>query len=379
MQRIIRIITLGFIAGIALSWKLWFIEDRGFPLLPFADWVQDIFSLNTTSIPGGILVVSLIFAFIYPKRAALIPALGGMIILILSDQMRLQPWVYMYFFLLLPFALLPKNSPQQTYLPYLQIILIGMYLWSGIHKLNPNFIEITFSNMLRHFLGMETISGLRFLGYTIPCIEILTGLLLVIPRFRKAGVRLAVLTHLTIMVYLSPVGVNDNYVVIPWNVTLALLVILLFWDKRNSLAFWKEAKGLSLALPVFSLLLFGLMPALNFAGAWDDYLSFSLYSDKTKRYYIAIAENQVSRIDREVHPYFVNIEGMQGGEMIDVNEWAMEELNVPFYPERSAIRTLSVHFCKTGIPDEQLLFIEYQQPIRDNIFWSKPCSGVLSK
>lgn len=378
MQRIIRIIIFGFIAGIAISWKLWFLGDRGFPILPFPDWVQGNSFTDIVLSFGLIFTFPLILAFIYPKKEALRPVLIGIVLLVLFDQMRLQPWVYMYFFLLLPFTLFTENK-KSIYLPYLQIILVCMYIWSGIHKLNPNFIEITFSDILRHLFAIEIAPGLRAFGYIIPLTEIVTGLLLIIPICRKWGVRFAVLTHLIIMLYLSPAGINDNHVVIPWNFTLALLVIVLFWNEKNSLSFWKQLRGYALGLTSVALLLFGLLPSLNFVGGWDDFLSFSLYSDKVKRYYIAVEASQVSRIDKNIHPYFVQIEGMQGGEMIDINEWAMEELNVPFYPERSALRKLSKHLCQIGIPDEKLLFIEYQQPIRENIFWSKTCSGINEK
>ncbi|MEZ4687636.1 MAG: hypothetical protein R3B47_16705 [Bacteroidia bacterium] len=187
---------------------------------------------------------------------------------------------------------------------------------------------------------------------------------------------LAIVTHLTIILYLSPLGADDNHVVIPWNITLITLVTALFWKKDNSLHFWKNSSRPMLALNLLAVLLFGLLPAFNLAGAWDDFLSFSLYSDKAKRYYIAVEQGEVYKLGPTLRPYFVAIAGMQGGEMIDINEWAMEELKVPFYPERAALRKLSKPFCRLGIEDEKLLFIEYLQPVSANRFWTTTCSGM---
>jgi len=277
--------------------------------------------------------------------------------------------------MLLPFIFTHNKQPKQT-LRYLQLVMIFMYFWSGVQKLNPNFPETTFAAILEHLFSIkdaELRASVQSLGYAVPIIEIATSILLIIPRTRNAGVWIAASTHLLILLYLSPLGVNDNTIVYPWNIALIASVVLLFYGTNNSiLTIEKPLKPIAF-LTIFMVLLLGIMPLLNFVKAWDDYLSFSLYSDKTHRFYIAIQEDEVSKLDHRYQPYFVQIEGMQGGEMIDVNEWSMEELNVPFYPETRLFKKLSRSFCTLGIPDEKIIFIEYERPVRNNVFSSFGC------
>ena len=97
---------------------------------------------------------------------------------------------------------------------------------------------------------------------------------------------------------------------------------------------------------------------LNFFGYWDHYLSFSLYSNKPSKFYIAIEKGEIHKIDNRFGNHFANIQGLQGGQLIDVDKWAFSELNVPFYPEMSLFKKLSVKFCDVGIDEDKLVFLE---------------------
>jgi hypothetical protein len=109
------------------------------------------------------------------------------------------------------------------------------------------------------------------------------------------------------------------------------------------------------AIPV---ILVWVVPALNFFGLWDHYLSFSLYSNKPSTFYIAIEESEIQKVDKRFKNYFGGIPGLRGGQLIDINKWSYAELNVPFYPETKAFKKVSASFCELGIADDKLIFLE---------------------
>ncbi|MEZ4687635.1 MAG: hypothetical protein R3B47_16700 [Bacteroidia bacterium] len=152
MKRLIRLLLLGQLAGMAASWKLWF-GNRLFPNLTFSEEFSDV-RLTQSAHPRGDFSHSAPGRYSLSKRTTLADFLLGIALFIVLDQMRLQPWVYMYFFLLLPFVFVKRESPETIWLPCLQIIMVAMYLWSGFHKFNPNFIETTFSNMLSQLMAI---------------------------------------------------------------------------------------------------------------------------------------------------------------------------------------------------------------------------------
>jgi hypothetical protein len=242
---------------------------------------------------------------------------------------------------------------------FVQILLIGIYFWSGVHKINENFIDQTFSLMLKSIFSIKDNSLLIFLkpfGYIIPCMEVTCGLFLIFPRTRLLGIVLSLTIHITILGFISPLGIDTNYIIAPWNFAMIALVISAFY-KTNDRLFRRQIKPYNLiryAIIVF----FWIMPLFNFLSLWDTYTSFALYADKNSGYYIAIEQSQLYKIDKELTSFFVKLPNLMGGELIDVNRWALADLNVPFYPEDRVFKKLSKHFCNLGIDNEKIIFLK---------------------
>ncbi|MFK7969966.1 MAG: MauE/DoxX family redox-associated membrane protein [Bacteroidia bacterium] len=365
LQNIRKATSLFLLLGVTLSYPLWLSAGRSFPVLPVIESLPIIGSPFDFLLLGG-LVLGVVWVFFSKRPAAIWALLGLLLLLLIQDYMRWQPWVYVYILLLLPFVLKNKSG----YLNYVIILLAGIYVWSGIHKLNPNFVELTFSDILTTLFQIkspETLRQLQPLGYLIPVLEIAMGICLLFPRLRNIGVYLVLLSHSFILLYLSPFGTNYNIVVYPWNVAMMVVVWLACY--KNDIQIITVPKGWSIA----GVMLVWVMPALNLAGAWDHYPSFSLYADKIHEFYIAVEEKEVGKLPVSSRRYFVQIAGMQGGEVIDINAWSMGELNVPFYPETRVFKQLTKPFCTLKIPEDKLVFIEFEKPMSKGVFTSWGC------
>jgi hypothetical protein len=368
-----RIVAFSFLVGIGLSFKLW-VSDRLFPLAP----AHSFFLSVLQPIDGFLLVVlagSLIALLFTKKQWIVALLLTSLVLLVAEDQMRLQPWVYLYFLIFLPFVVSQQSMDASALSRYLQWIFVACYLWSGVHKINPNFIDKTFQDVVENLFGVSISERYKVLGYVIPLIEIAIALLLVFVKTRKAGVLGALGTHLFILLYLSPLGIDRNYVVYPWNVAMMSGVVLLFWRNEETLfAFPKALVWRAFQLGLFVLLF--VLPLLNLVGRWDHYLSFSLYADKTHHLFIAIEETEAKKLNGLYDKYEVKLPGVQGGRIIGADEWSMAELHVPVYPEARIFNSIARQFCRHNIPEGKMVFMECQLPLSRNALQTFGCDLI---
>ena len=334
---------LFFVFGILLSFTAWH-ADRLFPLLPVFDRIPQ-FAIDLSRSMAVLLPLGLLIGSFIRSRNYFIALLVFTLLFLLQDQVRWQPWVYIYCATLLPFALWKR--PDEHLLPYFQILIIGVYLWSGIYKFSGAFIDLTFDKMLRTLLFIEneeTRQSLRFLGYGIPIMEVFIAIGLFFRRSRTLAIIGTVLSHSVILTYLL---VNDqNTVVYPWNIAMIVFAVLAFYKTNNSLYLGHLSRGKVRFQNWIGALFFIFLPALNPFGLWDNYLSFKLYSGNNGYYCVGLDKNQYRKVDSRLHPYFWQVEEPKGKYWILLNKWAYDELNVPFYPEVRTFKKVAKTFWR---------------------------------
>jgi hypothetical protein len=346
-----RTILLFLFAGILLSYKLW-ISERYFPLSPVVDWLMVPPPLDKILI--SLFLVLIIINLFHQSKSLTALILMVLILLVAFDQMRLQPWIYIYFLFMLPLVF---NKDDRVTLNTIRLMIPGIYVWSGIHKMNNYFVEYV-KGLLEEVIMVEgNVLFVEPFIQLIPFFEVALGLALLFPRFRQSGVWAAAVLHIGILLLVGPTGANMNSVIWPWNVAMIIIVTLVFYHQKDKVILptrmpAKRAVSLTLAILVW------ILPSLNYLGWWDNYLSFSLYSGKISNFYIAIKQDQVHKIEKGLHEYFAEIEGLQGGEIIDVQKWSMEELNVPFTGQPRILKNISKPFCSLNIGDDDLMFVE---------------------
>lgn len=355
----VRIITSSvctfFFSGIVMSFNLW-IPDRFFPMLPAFSFFAEVpnpIDLALLFVLMGSLLLTIFFRSKIPIALSILSTIS----LVVLDQMRLQPWVYIYFSVLLCLLFLYDDEP--SLINCLRLICIGIYLWSGIHKINDNFLEVTFKSILEKifsFNNRNVAQSILYFGYSIPVLEITCACLLFFHKSKKLGVVLATLIHFFILIFIIFIDSAKNDIVIPWNLAMIIIVLAAFYPTNSSHFNFQSIKSKISASII--LLLFWIAPSLNFVSLWDSYLSFSFYSDKVNAYYIAIEESELPKVDKRFESFFVELPNLKGGKIIDIYEWSLAELNVPFYPEDRVFKQLSNSFCRLGIANEKLIFLK---------------------
>ncbi len=344
-------ISASIIASLIVAQRGWVLDKRTYPHLPILDNLSIAQPIEPL-LYGVMLVALLVFNFNSRKKLfAAIFAIAA-ICTIALDQTRLQPWLYLFSVMFLLGASLNSATASTSVINALRLCILGTYLFAGLQKLNLNFCQTVIPIMLDKVIPDFPSQMGWTIGIPIAIAEATLALLLVFARTSKVGAYMAILFHAITLWLITQL--NWNAVVWPWNISMMILVYLLFIRAKPSGA-------LTLVKPdspqkVIALLLFLILPVLNFFGRWDNYLSSSLYSGN-----VPVLRIQVNEEDEAALPSSI-------GEAVDISDkkvptliverWAMDELGIPPYPEVRSLEKLTEKIVETGRFSRSKIYIE---------------------
>ncbi len=164
-------------AGLALSPKLWF-GGRLYPLSP-------VFRFLGT-IPAGVeatvyvtLLATLAAIAIVARPAKWIAWFVLLaIVMVLFDQSRLQPWLYQYLMMLAAVAMYDglawHDGERHPALNACRLMVVCIYIWSGLQKANADFMMRGFPSLIAPFtrsLPHSIAATMDSAGYVVPFIH----------------------------------------------------------------------------------------------------------------------------------------------------------------------------------------------------------------
>lgn len=356
------------LTGVLMTHRLW-LTERNFPLLPLFDFT--VVSAFAGNVLFALLLLFLISCLIKYKRILALTLFILLFFMAIQDQARWQPWTYHYFVFLIPFCFKKKKDS----LVYFQLVLVGIYFWGGLNKLNPFFVNHVFPFFMHGLTGHE-INMFKEAGYMVPLAELAIAMGLLFKKFQKAAVLLAFLTHILIILVVSPLGSNINYIIIPWNLAMMAYLYLCFLKSPGTVSivnFWKHSSYKLKPILVFLVIT---LPVLGFFNKWDYYLSFNLYSGKGSVYQIMISKDQLNKLPYNFENALMPGSAPEGSSIIDLYTWSVNELNVPLPPQKRLFSKIANEFCKAGIPDEDLIYMELKRPIPTGTIVSYTCDDI---
>ena len=83
----------------------------------------------------------------------------------------------------------------------------------------------------------------HYAGLALPIFEILAALGLLFSKSKKLFALLLIGMHIFILIFLSPLGINYNSIVWPWNVLMILYLIILFYHIKTIISFRNLVSG----------------------------------------------------------------------------------------------------------------------------------------
>jgi len=357
-------LLLASLLGLIASAPVWS-NTRTFPLLSICSWFP-VLPSPLDQLLYAFMLLSLVTALWF-YRTSIIAFLVCSLYAYCSDQNRGQPWLYMYWFLLLL-----SLFPVQVALAAGRVSIAVVYLWGGIQKLNPRFFTVTPEWFVapaadRWHLPMMAVDALKLSVKAAPFIEIAIAILLWFPKLRRTAFGLTIVTHGFALLFLGPWGHNYNWVVWPWNLAMIALVLVLF-SRGNLVSSGGSALIVAATKPRHAepnpptraepattlqetarallksktasalVVLYGILPVLSYSGRWDSYFSFSLYSENLAVANIFCTErfktNLPPRLQKYAEPFNQVYDPIhQGPSTFSFTAWAYEELHVPAISE----------------------------------------------
>ena len=323
-----------------ISWKLW-LPDHSIPAVPFVNLPPPI----QIFLLASFFVIALLL-FIKPlNRCLLLCLLITEIISLLGDELRWQPWLYQFLFI--AFAVFINAKKPKLAINSIVLILASTYFFSGLQKLNSGFLQtIWLRLMLVKFLHFSnSVYGSRFWRYAgllVPLFEVMTGVLLLLPKQRKIFAWLPIGMHLFILLFLSPLGIRYNMIVMPWNAAMAGCVYILFIMNTTAFSF----AGLLSKSNWIVALAWLILPVAGLFGYWDRFFSSSIYSGNNRHLVIYIKNS--AAIPPELLPFvsYSKARFQDVHSYINVTEWCLAEFNVPPPPEKRISEAIELQFQK---------------------------------
>jgi predicted DCC family thiol-disulfide oxidoreductase YuxK len=366
-------LVLAFCIGLVMSSRLW-IGPRSYPLAPVADALPRIDGLLADGLFAALFILAVaILVAAKPQRfiAAFLTIIAALCLL---DQTRWQPWIFLYSFLLATLALFSWDSAdvagRRSTLNIARLILACTYIFSGLQKVNSNFIESDFPWIVQPITNVlpSTANLLHVFGMTVPFVQVAFGVGLLTRRFRRASLIVAVAMHVFILAMFGPTGLDWNNIIWPWTAAMAVFDILLFTGKADYSigdVLWSPRRPYHVVV----LVVFGLLPFLSFFNLWDSYLSAALYSGNLTEAVIYTTDAGGASLPEPIRRHSVATSADTN--VINLQRWAIEDLNVTPYPETRVYKAIAKTVC-SHLPDRsQLILIVREQ----RMFLSRPETG----
>jgi hypothetical protein len=315
----------------------------------FESQLPDVVSTFLAILVFGLPILGL-FINVRIAKWLLLLAVLIYIVLIFFDLHRLTPFMIVYFGIFTALILLKYDS--SILYTALLIIASGIYIFSGLHKLNLGFVTDIAPRLWFYSLPLKYTPTI---GYGFAVIEILSGLLLLVPLSRKLACIIIIAMHLLIIWKLGPWKMNWNLIVMPWNLMMICLLVYLY--RKSALSKFRigSAKPIVALLGIF----FWLLPGLSQAVWIPENLSMKLYSGKSVSGYLVV----LTKVDRFKKYDRIPEEKQM---IISLQRLSMEERGIAFNPEQ-LIYDRALQKIKDKIPETDNIYYIHPNDILENL------------
>lgn len=338
-----RVVAVFAVLLIAATWRLWTPQDV-FPQVPFLESLCRAPAwLDWMALAG--MATGVLLSFVggpshqAPRAASALFALS-LLLSVLLDQHRLQPWAYQFLVISMVLAV----SPTDRGLRLLRTFVASIYLWSAVSKIDAAFVEshgqLLLGGLLRSIglsfdLWSET--ARRGAAASFPVAELLIGLALLVPRTRSLGVWAAAVMHVLLLLALGPLGLAHKPAVLIWNVYFIGQNLALFRSERALGAV--PAPTSDVRRPISDRLATALVvlviaaPLLEPWGWFDHWPAWAVYSSRPSIVTVWITDARVGDLPAEVRDHVGPREPLSEWRPLNVDSWSFSTLNCPVYPQ----------------------------------------------
>jgi uncharacterized membrane protein YphA (DoxX/SURF4 family) len=225
----------------------------------------------------------------------------------------------------------------------LRLMLALLFLWAGLHKLNPTFIDSGLGSLLAP-VGIESTPS--WLNGAAAVLESLLGAALLLRRTRRAASLALVAFSLTAAAALLVLGLNRA--VVPWNLAHALVLLLLFRRVDRPAVALRPA-------PIAIGVVFGLLPLLHPLGV-PSYLALRLYTGSSLHAVLYI--DDVAALPAPARAVAASDNSGTFAAVIPIETWAHEATGAFVPPDDPVFAAVTSRVCaRVPNPDRVLAVV----------------------
>ncbi len=345
--RVRRVMALSTGMLVVATWPLWR-PGTELPDIPWFEWAIDVppepWDWVWLIALGGLLA----FQFLPRTDTRGWPSIvqgvlfGLALLLLPTDQHRLQPWVWQMLLAALIIALAPRAA---IALEGLRGLTISIYVWSAISKLDWAFVEghgQLLLDGLTQALGLSpalwTPQVRQSLALSFPIGELTVALLLALPWSRRWGLWGSIVMHSLLILTLGPLGLGHESGVLLWNVYFIVQNLLIFgrrafpagpgseWDQTNP-------RQLRTQLTRMFVIVVCLLPGLSIAGLWDWWPSWAVYSARPAIVRMYVDRNDVARLPSSLQAHVGASSPLSDWYPVNFDAWSFATCWCPMYPQ----------------------------------------------
>ena len=240
-----RWFALCALALFAATWRLW-TPQTVFPQIPYFEVLRSVPGwVDWIALTGVVIaLVGLLCApgergasalRVPPVRAFALLFIASLLVLVLLDQHRLQVWAYQFAIVAIVLGAFADAACSKTACMHLRLLVIGIYFWSAISKLDHAFLHSLGPELLRGTLaafgiepGWMRSDVAATLSLTFPLVELAVAGLLAFRPTRRFGLTASIVMHVLLLATLGPWGLDHSWGVLLWNVYFIGQNMLLF-------------------------------------------------------------------------------------------------------------------------------------------------------
>lgn len=266
----------------------------------------------------------------------------GLGVLIALDQHRMQPWAWQFFLV----GILSVISPSYLLLPCWRWVVVSIYFWSAISKIDVSFIEshgqLLLNGMLNP-LGVETglwsADSKRQLAGLFPVGEMLTALLLLPRVTRPFGLIASIAMHL-LLIWTLGVGLKHEWGVLIWNLFFIVQNLLIFgpssWKQvlqRAPPPPYRLAESRQARSTIMFTIIVAFYPFLETGGYCDHWPAWGVYCSRPAQVKILIPEEDAQKLPEDLRKYLGSPEPLDDRVPLNLDAWSFDKTNAPVYPQ----------------------------------------------
>ncbi len=290
-------------------------------------------------------------------------ALASLAILFALDQHRFQPWAYELALLCIVALTHSRNLDKRNAVKLMRWLLISIYLYSAIGKLDFEFLHTVGQQMLAVVMkffnvnaGLLSSPAKLALVASFPLLELAIAMGLMFRPTRAISAWLAIALHLGLILILGPLGLNHRFGVLVWNLQVAGQVFILFLlpaskpqtesveseqavapeSEEHSKEPRQQSRISALQAVGWSALAIAIvMPATERFGFWDHWPSWALYAPHSSRVFLEIAAPDVSKLPDSLQSLIEpeSEETITIWKPVPLDAWSLATLQTPIYPQ----------------------------------------------